>query len=109
MFNGDGESGVAVMRMEEGLDTGPIAMAERVPIGADIGSDDYVLLDRVLFAIEPAKQLRLIILDACRDNPFAKTMKRTVASRGRFKAARALAKPKPWISPKKNAITQRPR
>src|SRR5256886_7589408 len=32
-------------------------------------------------AIEPAKQLRLVILDACRDNPFAKTMKRTVASR----------------------------
>src|SRR5678810_1129433 len=25
--------------------------------------------------------LRLVILDACRDNPFAKTMKRTVASR----------------------------
>src|SRR5882757_5275185 len=32
---GDAESGVMVMRMEEGLDTGPIAMAERVPIGAD--------------------------------------------------------------------------
>ena len=33
---GDTESGVMVMRMEEGLDTGPIAMAERVPIGADM-------------------------------------------------------------------------
>jgi methionyl-tRNA formyltransferase len=33
---GDAESGVMVMRMEEGLDTGPIAMAERVPIGADM-------------------------------------------------------------------------
>src|SRR2546430_16966898 len=32
-------------------------------------------------AIEPAKQVRLVIRDACRDNPFAKTMKRTVASR----------------------------
>ena len=32
---GDAESGVMVMRMEEGLDTGPMAMAERVPIGAD--------------------------------------------------------------------------
>src|SRR5882724_8363756 len=32
---GDAESGVMVMRMEEGLDTGPIAMAERVPHGAD--------------------------------------------------------------------------
>ena len=38
-------------------------------------------LDRVLVAIEPAKKLRLVILDACRDNPFARTMKRTVASR----------------------------
>lgn len=32
---GDGETGVMVMKMEEGLDTGPIAMAERVAIGAD--------------------------------------------------------------------------
>ncbi|HML07751.1 MAG TPA: methionyl-tRNA formyltransferase [Xanthobacteraceae bacterium] len=32
---GDAETGVTVMRMEEGLDTGPIAVAERVPIGAD--------------------------------------------------------------------------
>lgn len=32
---GDKETGVMVMKMEEGLDTGPIAMAERLPIGAD--------------------------------------------------------------------------
>ncbi|WP_020180795.1 methionyl-tRNA formyltransferase [Methylopila sp. M107] len=32
---GDAETGVMVMRMEEGLDTGPVAMAERVLIGAD--------------------------------------------------------------------------
>jgi methionyl-tRNA formyltransferase len=31
---GDAESGVMVMRMAEGLDTGPVAMAERLPIGA---------------------------------------------------------------------------
>src|SRR5216110_50946 len=43
--------------------------------------DEALSLDRVLLAIEPAKQLRLVILDACRDNPFTKTMKRTVASR----------------------------
>src|SRR6266508_3845660 len=43
--------------------------------------DEALSLDRVLLAIEPAKKLRLVILDACRDNPFAKTMKRTVASR----------------------------
>ncbi len=33
---GDAETGVMVMRMEEGLDTGPVAMAERVAIGADM-------------------------------------------------------------------------
>jgi methionyl-tRNA formyltransferase len=30
---GDAETGVAVMKMEEGLDTGPVAMTERVKIG----------------------------------------------------------------------------
>jgi uncharacterized caspase-like protein len=44
--------------------------------------DEALSLDRVLVAIEPAKQLRLVILDACRDNPFGKSMKRTVATRG---------------------------
>ncbi|MDE5443834.1 caspase family protein [Bradyrhizobium sp. CSA207] len=43
--------------------------------------DEALSLDRVLVAVEPAKQLRLVILDACRDNPFGKTMKRTVAAR----------------------------
>jgi uncharacterized caspase-like protein len=43
--------------------------------------DEAFSLDRILIAIEPAKKLRLVILDACRDNPFARTMKRTVASR----------------------------
>src|SRR6478609_5364907 len=43
--------------------------------------DEGLSLDRVLVAIEPAKKLRLVILDACRDNPFSRTMKRTVASR----------------------------
>ena len=33
---GDAESGVMVMRMAEGLDTGPIAMAERVTIAPDM-------------------------------------------------------------------------
>jgi len=43
--------------------------------------DEALSLDRVLVAVEPAKQLRLVILDACRDNPFARVMKRTLASR----------------------------
>ena len=32
---GDRETGVMVMRMEEGLDTGPVCLAERVPIGPE--------------------------------------------------------------------------
>jgi methionyl-tRNA formyltransferase len=37
---GDAETGVMVMKMEEGLDTGPIAMAERVPIDPDATAGD---------------------------------------------------------------------
>ena len=68
-----------------------------IPVDAALETDGDVLdeavaLDRVLFAVEPAKQLRLVILDACRDNPFAKTMKRTMASRA---VGRGLAKVEP--------------
>jgi uncharacterized caspase-like protein len=54
--------------------------------------DETLGLDRVLVAIEPAKQLRLVILDACRDNPFSKTMRRTIGSRS---IGRGLAKVEP--------------
>jgi len=37
---GDAGTAVMVMRMEEGLDTGPIAMAEPVAIGADMTAGD---------------------------------------------------------------------
>jgi methionyl-tRNA formyltransferase len=58
---GDAESGVMVMQMDEGLDTGPVALAERVTIGPDmtagelhdalapIGAD---LMGRALAALE---------------------------------------------------------
>ena len=32
--------------------------------------DETVSLDRVLRALDPVKRLKLVILDACRDNPF---------------------------------------
>src|SRR6202140_4782071 len=35
IMEGDAETGVTVMQMEAGLDTGPIAMMEKVPIGPD--------------------------------------------------------------------------
>jgi methionyl-tRNA formyltransferase len=37
---GDKETGVMVMKMKEGLDTGPIAMAERLAIGPDATTGD---------------------------------------------------------------------
>src|SRR3954468_684196 len=68
-----------------------------IPVDATLETDTDVLdetfaLDRVLVAAEPAKKLRLVILDACRDNPFAKTMKRTLGSRA---IGRGLAKVEP--------------
>jgi methionyl-tRNA formyltransferase len=37
---GDAETGVMVMKMEEGLDSGPVAMAERAPIAPDATAGD---------------------------------------------------------------------
>ena len=44
--------------------------------------DEAVSLDRIVRTLDPAKKLRLVILDACRDNPFATAMKRSISSRG---------------------------
>jgi Caspase domain len=57
--------------------------------------DEAFSLDRVLLAIEPARQLRLVIVDACRNNPFAEKMKRTVGSRA---ISRGLARIEPATS-----------
>ena len=71
-----------------------------VPADAKLESDfdvedEAVSLDRVLKSLDQTKRLRLVILDACRDNPFSKTMKRTVASRS---IGRGLAKVEPTVS-----------
>jgi hypothetical protein len=54
--------------------------------------DEGFSLDRILLAIEPARLLRLVIVDACRNNPFADGMKRTVSSRS---VGRGLARIEP--------------
>jgi methionyl-tRNA formyltransferase len=36
IMSGDAESGVGVMKMEEGLDTGPVSLETRIPIGPDM-------------------------------------------------------------------------
>jgi uncharacterized caspase-like protein len=71
-----------------------IPVDARLERDADV-YDEALSLDRILVAAEPAKQLRLVILDACRDNPFAKTMKKTVALRS---IGRGLAKIEPTSS-----------
>lgn len=57
--------------------------------------DEAVSLDRVLKILEPARRLRLVILDACRDNPFTQSMRRTVASRS---IGRGLARIEPTVT-----------
>lgn len=56
-----------------------------IPVDAKLGSDrdvplEAVELESALLAVEGARKLRLVILDACRDNPFSQKMKRSVAS-----------------------------
>jgi tetratricopeptide (TPR) repeat protein len=56
-----------------------------IPIDAQLRSDqdvqkEAVALERVLQATNKAKKLRLVLLDACRDNPFEPRMKRTIAT-----------------------------
>jgi hypothetical protein len=58
-----------------------------IPVDARLATDfdvedETLSLERALQAMAPAKRLRLVILDACRENPFIGGMKRTVAARG---------------------------
>jgi uncharacterized caspase-like protein len=57
--------------------------------------DEAVSIDRVVRTLEPARRLRLIILDACRDNPFVRTVRRTSETRS---IGRGLAKIEPPTS-----------
>ena len=55
-----------------------------VPVDARLAEDkdaekEAVALEQVIAAVGGARKLRLVMLDACRDNPFAPAMKRTMA------------------------------
>src|SRR5581483_12379461 len=59
-----------------------------IPVDAKLSTDrdvgfETVPLDQVLSAVEGAKRLKLVLLDACRDNPFASQMRRTMATASR--------------------------
>jgi tetratricopeptide (TPR) repeat protein len=55
-----------------------------VPIDAKLAVDadaekEAVALEQVIASVGGARKLRLVMLDACRDNPFAATMQHTIA------------------------------
>jgi Caspase domain len=57
-----------------------------IPVDAKLArdydvEDEAVALDRIIWALQPVKRLRLILLDACRDNPFAARLQRSVGIR----------------------------
>ena len=47
----------------------------------DVG-DEAVPLERIMLSLKQTKKLRLIVLDACRDNPFVSKMKRLFTREG---------------------------
>jgi hypothetical protein len=68
-----------------------------LPVDARLASDfdvedEAVSLDRLTRAIEPARGMRVILIDASRDNALVRTMKRTISA---GKAAAGLAKVEP--------------
>ena len=70
-----------------------------VPVNARLVSDrdvqdEAVALDRVLVATERAAKLRMVLLDACRENPFVAKMRQTTASRS---LSRGLAAIEPGV------------
>ena len=55
-----------------------------IPTDAKLAADrdaetQAVALEQLIAAVSGARKLRLVILDACRDNPFQKTMQQTMA------------------------------
>src|SRR5215468_5056679 len=64
-----------------------------IPVDAKLSrdydvDDEAVALDRIIWALQPVRRLRLILLDACRDNPFASRLR----SAGRTPSRGGLAK-----------------
>ena len=55
-----------------------------IPVDARLAADrdassEAVSLDRVMASVEGARKLRLVVLDACRNNPFTPQMRRTAS------------------------------
>ena len=72
-----------------------------IPVDAKLAqdydaSDEAISLDRIIEAIEPAARLRLVVLDACRDNPFIVRMQRRGVTRQII--SRGLSKVEPIVN-----------
>lgn len=57
-----------------------------IPVDAQLHADrdvedEAISLERVLHAVSGARRLKLVILDACRNNPFSASMKRSAGTR----------------------------
>jgi tetratricopeptide (TPR) repeat protein len=57
-----------------------------IPVDAKLESDrdttfEAVSLEQVLSAVDSARKIKLVVLDACRDNPFAAQMRRSLSTR----------------------------
>jgi len=65
-----------------------------IPVDAKLArdydvEDEAVALDRIIWALQSVKRLRLILLDACRDNPFVAKLQRSVGVRAAAKSGLA--------------------
>jgi hypothetical protein len=71
-----------------------------VPVDAKLLNDrdadgEAVSLQRLADAVGKAKRLRLVIVDACRDNPFARTIRQQAGAAGQISATLDAPDPKP--------------
>ena len=82
-----------------------------VPVDARLGrdydvEDEAVALDRIIWALQSVKRLRLILLDACRDNPFPKKLRSAgirATSRADWQRSRMSAPTRWWPTPRRPA------
>jgi branched-chain amino acid transport system substrate-binding protein len=68
-----------------------------IPVDAKLQTDrdvdfEAIPIEKVMNAVDGARKLRLVLLDACRENPFANQMRRTTATRS---IGRGLARVEP--------------
>src|SRR5262245_38060368 len=73
-----------------------------IPVDARLATeidaqDEAISLDRILMTLQSAKRLRLVLLDACRDNPFLSRMKVSSVTRA---VTRGLAR----VEPENNSL-----